>query len=108
MGADAAPSAAHRIELGEFELLEANNIAHLHQAREQLLSHFQRCHKKKQGTMPGHSAATTAHFSSRKKPPDPLEKTPKPHQKLGEAWIISRRNSALSPKILLRPRERCC
>ena len=78
MGADAAPSAAHRIELGEFELPEANNIAHLHQAREQLLSHFQRCHKKKQGTMPGHSAATTAHFSSRKKPPDPLEKPQSP------------------------------
>ena len=81
VGANAAPSANHRIELREFDLqLElAGAIAHLHhQTHERLLSCFQRRHKKKQGTMPSHPATTTAHFFGRKKPPGPLAKPKSP------------------------------
>ena len=80
MGANAAPSADHRIELREFDLQFelADTIAHLHQTHERLLNYFQHHHKKKQGTMPSHPATTTAHFFSRKKSPDPLAKPQSP------------------------------
>ena len=80
-----APSTAHRIQLGEFDLQfelqpEANIIAHMHQTHERLLSYFQYCHKKKQGTIWNPPVTTTAYFFSRKKPPNPLAK-PQRHTK---------------------------